>query len=189
LRDGSNLGFVKKYGFAVIEDASHAIGAKYQDAKVGSCQYSHMAVFSFHPVKIITTGEGGMIVTSDSGLHERLNKLRSHGITRQPQEMLGEYHGDWYYQQVELGFNYRMTDMQAALGYNQLGRIEEFLARREEIARRYSEALRELPLILPYQQPKGESAWHLYVICVDPVKTKKTSKTGFLIVCARKALG
>ena len=169
----------QEYGFTVIEDASHAIGAKYQDAKVGACQYSHMAVFSFHPVKIITTGEGGMIVTNDAGLHDSLNKLRSHGLTRDPQEMPGDSHGDWYYQQIALGFNYRMTDIQAALGGSQLGRIEEFLARRREIAQCYNEGLTELPLILPYQQPQSESAWHLYIICIDTGKSKKTRKQVF----------
>ncbi|MDU4959251.1 MAG: UDP-4-amino-4,6-dideoxy-N-acetyl-beta-L-altrosamine transaminase [Sporomusaceae bacterium] len=169
----------QQYGFTVIEDASHAIGATYGNDKVGSCQYSHMVVFSFHPVKIITTGEGGMVVTNNAGLHERLNRLRSHGVVRDAGSMTGDSHGDWYYQQLELGFNYRMTDIQAALGHSQLNRIEAFLARRREIAERYTDELRDLPLVLPSQLPQGKSAWHLYVVCLDTTKTKKTRKQAF----------
>jgi UDP-4-amino-4,6-dideoxy-N-acetyl-beta-L-altrosamine transaminase len=157
----------EQYGFTVIEDASHAIGASYNGAKIGSCRYSHMAVFSFHPVKIITTGEGGMVVTNNASLYERLCKLRSHGITRIPEEMEGDSHGAWYYQQLELGYNYRMTDMQAALGSSQLARIDRFVARRAEIAKFYYYALAELPVILPFQHSGGQSAWHLYVIRLD----------------------
>ena len=161
----------REYGFTIIEDASHAIGGKYRDVPVGNCRYSNMTVFSFHPVKIITTGEGGMVVTNSSELNEKLVRLRSHGITRDPLLMEGEPHGAWYYQQVEFGFNYRMTDMQAALGVSQMTRIDEFVARRHELARRYDKLLAGLPLTLPWQHPDGYSAFHLYVVQVKSTPT------------------
>ncbi|GLI38493.1 UDP-4-amino-4,6-dideoxy-N-acetyl-beta-L-altrosamine transaminase [Geobacter hydrogenophilus] len=154
----------ERYGFIVIEDASHAIGGRYKDEPVGNCRHSTMTVFSFHPVKIITTGEGGMVLTNSAELHERLLRLRSHGITRDPALMKGESHGPWYYEQIELGFNYRMTDIQAALGVSQMTRLEEFVERRHHLAKRYNEALAPLPLTLPWQQPDTHSAFHLYVI-------------------------
>jgi len=157
----------KRYGFRIIEDASHAIGARYKGESVGSCRYSDMTVFSFHPVKIITTGEGGMVLTNNSELHDKLARLRSHGITRDPALMTEAPHGPWYYQQIELGFNYRMTDIQAALGVSQMTRLDEFVARRHELARRYDELLSDLPITLPWQSPKSYSAYHLYVITVD----------------------
>jgi UDP-4-amino-4,6-dideoxy-N-acetyl-beta-L-altrosamine transaminase len=169
----------EEYGFTVIEDASHAIGASYLDNKIGSCRYSHMTVFSFHPVKIITTGEGGMVVTNDAVLHKRLSRLRSHGITRDSAEMIGDSHGDWYYQQVELGYNFRMTDIQAALGSSQLTRIDTFVARRREIATRYSQELFNSAVILPYQQADGASSWHLYVIGVDAAKSTRSRRQVF----------
>lgn len=156
--------FAKRYGLTVIEDASHAIGGSYKDTKIGACTFSDMTVFSFHPVKIITTGEGGMILTNRQDLYEKLIRLRTHGITRSPELMHGESHGPWYYQQIELGFNYRMTDIQAALGVSQMKRIDEFVARRHFIARRYDDALKDLPIILPWQHPDSYSAFHLYVI-------------------------
>ena len=168
-----------RYGFTVIEDAAHAIGAVYDDAKVGSCRYAHMTVFSFHPVKIITTGEGGMVVTNDAGMQEKLCRLRSHGITRDPQQMLGDAHGEWYYQQLELGYNFRMTDLQAVLGDSQVKRIDKFLGKREKVAGRYDSELQNLPLILPYQHPRGKSSWHLYVVCIDTAKTDKTRRMVF----------
>ncbi|SDL64309.1 UDP-4-amino-4,6-dideoxy-N-acetyl-beta-L-altrosamine transaminase [Geoalkalibacter ferrihydriticus] len=128
-----------RYGFLVIEDASHAIGGCYKDGPVGCCRYSAMTVFSFHPVKIITTGEGGMVLTSSPELHEKLVRLRSHGITRDPALMAGESHGPWYYEQIELGLNYRMTDIQAALGTSQMKRLDEFVAQRNHLAKRYDE--------------------------------------------------
>ncbi|MRR52616.1 MAG: UDP-4-amino-4,6-dideoxy-N-acetyl-beta-L-altrosamine transaminase, partial [Rhodocyclaceae bacterium] len=152
-----------RYGFTVIEDASHAIGGRYQGEPVGNCRYSAMTVFSFHPVKIVTTGEGGMVLTNNAEMHERLMRLRSHGITRDPALMAEEPHGPWYYEQIELGFNYRMTDIQAALGVSQMTRLEEFVARRHHLARRYDEALAGLPLTLPWQHPDSWSAFHLYV--------------------------
>lgn len=154
----------EEYGFTVIEDASHAIGGKYQGAPIGGCRFSEMTVFSFHPVKIITTGEGGMVLTNRRDLYERLLRLRSHGITRDPGLMVGASQGAWYYQQIELGFNYRMTDIQAALGASQLERLDEFVRQRHVLAKRYDEELASLPLTLPWQHPDTYSAFHLYVI-------------------------
>ena len=154
----------KRYNFSVIEDASHAIGGRYLDTTIGACTFSEMTVFSFHPVKIITTGEGGMILTNHHDLYEKLVRLRSHGITRDPALMVGKSHGPWYYQQIELGFNYRMTDIQAALGASQLERLDEFVSRRHVLAKRYDDALKDLPLILPWQDPEIYSAFHLYII-------------------------
>jgi len=154
----------KRYGFSVIEDASHALGGRYQETRVGSCVFSDMAIFSFHPVKIITTGEGGMIMTNRKELYDQLVRLRSHGITRNPALMSGEMHGPWYYEQIELGFNYRMNDIQAALGTCQMGRLDEFVERRHLLAERYRNALNGLPITNPWQHPDTYSAWHLYVI-------------------------
>jgi dTDP-4-amino-4,6-dideoxygalactose transaminase len=156
----------ERYGFRVIEDASHAIGGRYQDEPVGNCRYSDVAVFSFHPVKIITTGEGGMAVTNNAELAGRMGRLRSHGITRDPALMAGDPDGTWDYQQIELGFHYRMTDIQAALGLSQMQRLDEFVARRRELASRYDRELATLPVVTPWQHPHTKSAWHLYVIRV-----------------------
>ena len=169
----------KKYGFRVIEDASHAIGGSYQGNKVGSCIYSDMTVFSFHPVKIVTTAEGGMVLTNNRDLYEKLIRLRSHGITRNPAYMQGESDEAWYYQQIELGFNYRMTDMQAALGISQMQRIDEFISRRQMLASVYNEKLAELPLVLPYQHPDADSAWHLYVIKIKQHEGGKSRRQVF----------
>lgn len=155
------------YGFRIIEDASHAIGGRYQGEPVGSCRYSDITVFSFHPVKIITTGEGGVAVTNDSVLAERMQLLRSHGITRDPERMAGESEGAWYYEQIEVGYNYRMTDIQAALGASQMGRVDEWVRRRHAIAARYDNALRGLPLLTPWQHPDTRSALHLYPVRVQ----------------------
>jgi len=154
----------RRFGFKIIEDASHAIGARYLGRPVGDCRYSDITIFSFHPVKIITTGEGGMALTNDAGLARRMELLRSHGITREAELMDRQPDGPWYYQQVELGFNYRMTDLQAALGVSQLTRLDEYVTRRHQLARRYETLLAELPVTLPWQHPDGHSAWHLYVI-------------------------
>jgi UDP-4-amino-4,6-dideoxy-N-acetyl-beta-L-altrosamine transaminase len=161
----------ERYGFKVLEDASHAIGGRYRGAPVGCCQYSDIAVFSFHPVKIITTGEGGLAATNDPHLAARMARLRTHGITRDPQAMRGESDGAWYYQQIELGCNYRMTDIQAALGYSQVQRLDAYVRRRRQIAATYDQELADLPLILPYQDPDAYSAFHLYVVQIDPGKT------------------
>lgn len=153
-----------QYGFTILEDASHAIGGGYKGQPIGSCTWSDMAVFSFHPVKIITTGEGGMVLTHRQDLYERLIRLRSHGITRDPALMEGASHGPWYYQQLELGYNYRITDLQAALGASQLERLATFVERRRELAQRYDRKLADLPVTLPWQHPDAYSAFHLYVI-------------------------
>ncbi|PAU54943.1 UDP-4-amino-4,6-dideoxy-N-acetyl-beta-L-altrosamine transaminase [Pseudomonas sp. PIC25] len=154
----------KRYGFRIIEDASHAIGGKYQGEFIGNCRYSDITVFSFHPVKIITTAEGGMVLTNDAALAERMALLRSHGITREPSKMTHESDGPWYYQQIDLGFNYRMTELQAALGVTQLERLDRYVARRHELARRYDQLLAGLPVTTPWQHPDSYSGLHLYVI-------------------------
>ena len=151
----------KQYGFTVIEDASHAIGADYKDTKVGCCKYSDMTVFSFHPVKIITAGEGGMVLTNSEELYKKLTLYRSHCITRDENLMTKEADGPWYYQQIGLGFNYRMTELQAALGLSQLAKVDKFVARRRRLAERYNELLKDLPLKLPYQNPDTDSSCNL----------------------------
>lgn len=156
----------ERYGFRLIEDASHAIGGRYRGEPIGNCCYADITVFSFHPVKIITTGEGGMALTEDPVLAAKLQRLRTHGITRIPAEMTQAPDGPWYYQQIELGFNYRMTDIQAALGSSQLQRLEAFIARRQELARRYDELLAALPVITPWRHPDAHSAFHL--VCYPP---------------------
>ncbi|WP_430414974.1 UDP-4-amino-4,6-dideoxy-N-acetyl-beta-L-altrosamine transaminase [Marinobacter adhaerens] len=154
----------KRYGFRIIEDASHAIGGKYKGEFIGANRYSDITVFSFHPVKIITTAEGGMALTNDDDLASRMNLLRSHGITRDSALMTQEPDGPWYYQQIELGFNYRMTELQAALGVSQVDRLDDFVARRHELARRYDDMLADFPVATPWQHPDNYSGLHLYVI-------------------------
>jgi dTDP-4-amino-4,6-dideoxygalactose transaminase len=166
-------------GFTVIEDASHAIGGGYRETNIGSCSYSDMTVFSFHPVKIITTGEGGMVMTNRKDLYERLLLFRSHGITRDPGRMHDESHGPWYYEQVELGFNYRMTDMQAALGASQFRRLKEFVERRRYLVQRYNSAFRDLPVVPPWQHPESRSAHHLYVLRLKTNVLKMTRQWVF----------
>ncbi len=168
-----------QYGFKVIEDAAHAIGGRYLGKPIGSCQFSDMVVFSFHPVKVITTGEGGMVVTNKKDLFESLKLLRSHGITRQEDLMQGASHGPWYYQQIGLGFNFRITDIQAALGISQISRLDEFVSRRHHLAARYNQLLRDLPLTLPWQHPDTYSAYHLYVIRLQPDRLQKSRRTIF----------
>lgn len=158
----------KRYGFYVVEDASHALGAHYRDTTVGSCEYSDITVFSFHPVKIITTGEGGMTLTRNTELHEKMLMLRSHGITREPGKMTDASPGGWYYQQLDLGYNYRLTDIQAALGASQMHRLDAFIARRHELAKAYDMSLADLPLVLPTRANHNRSALHLYVIRLRP---------------------
>ena len=169
----------QRYGFKVIEDASHAIGAKYRGEPVGNGRYSDITVFSFHPVKIITTAEGGMAMTNDARLAERLRLLRSHGITRDAAEMTHASDGPWYYQQIALGFNYRMTDLQAALGVSQMQRLDEFVATRYAIAQRYDRLLADLPLVTPWQHSEGASARHLYVIRLQLDKITRTHREVF----------
>lgn len=156
------------YGFKVIEDASHAIGGRYRDAPVGNCAYSDITVFSFHPVKIVTSAEGGMAMTNDAELANHMARLRSHGITRAPEEMVNPSHGPWYYEQIELGYNYRITDVQAALGRSQFTRIDSFVATRHAIAARYRKLLADLPLTQPALETEGYSGLHLYPVLVDP---------------------
>ncbi|RUO79823.1 UDP-4-amino-4,6-dideoxy-N-acetyl-beta-L-altrosamine transaminase [Idiomarina tyrosinivorans] len=169
----------QKYGVRVIEDASHAIGATYQNTPVGRCQYSDICVFSFHPVKIVTTAEGGVATTQSETLAERMREARSHGITRDPSRMQGQTEGDWYYQQISLGYNYRMTELQAALGVAQMARLETFVAARNRLAERYDKQLATLPLILPGRQPQAVSAWHLYVVQIDDQRTDISRKALF----------
>ena len=163
----------QKYGFKIIEDASHAIGGRYKDEPIGNCHYSDITIFSFHPVKIITTGEGGMALTNDTKLAEKMGLLRSHGITRDVADMTHLPDGPWYYQQIELGFNYRMTDLQAALGLSQMRRLDEFIVRRNQIAERYDDLLKKFSLQLPCFQLDSYSARHLYVVRIKGNKSKK----------------
>ncbi|WP_396432664.1 UDP-4-amino-4,6-dideoxy-N-acetyl-beta-L-altrosamine transaminase [Limnohabitans sp.] len=169
----------QKYGFKIIEDASHAIGGQYKGEPIGNGRYSDITVFSFHPVKIITTGEGGMAITNDEELATRLGLLRSHGITRDPDLMTEPMHGPWYYQQVALGYNYRMTDMQAALGLSQMSRLADYVKRRHDIAKHYQTLLAELPLTLPWQHPDSHSAYHLYVVRLQLDKISTTHRQVF----------
>lgn len=154
----------REHGVAVMEDAAHATGATFLGEPVGCCRYADLAVFSFHPVKIITTGEGGMVLTNREDLYRRLLELRSHGITRDPGRMSGSPDGPWYYQQVALGLHYRLTDFQCALGLSQLGRLDAFLARRRALADRYDHLLAGLPVAIPRRDPDAESSWHLYAV-------------------------
>lgn len=154
----------QQYRFKIIEDASHAIGGRHQSQPVGNCRYSDITVFSFHPVKIITAAEGGMAVTNNSELAERMARLRTHGITRDPVHMKNKSAGPWYYEQLELGYNYRMTDMQAALGLSQLSRIDEFVTRRNEIAKRYDSILVDFPVKRTKLINEVYSSWHLYPV-------------------------
>lgn len=154
----------QRYNFKVIEDASHAIGGKYRGEFIGNCRYSDITVFSFHPVKIITTAEGGMALTNSSTLADKMTLLRSHGVTRDPGLMTHEADGPWYYQQIDLGFNYRMTELQAALGVSQMDRLDQYVARRHQLASRYNDLLAELPVTIPWQHPDSYSGLHLYVI-------------------------
>ena len=157
-------GLARRFGFRVIEDASHAIGGRYRNQPVGDCRFSDITVFSFHPVKIITTAEGGMALTNDAELSRRMALLRTHGVSRDPAQFARPADGPWYYEQVALGYNYRLTDIQAALGLSQLARLDEYVARRQALARRYDALLADLPLTLPWQHQDSHSAWHLYVI-------------------------
>lgn len=169
----------QQYGFKIIEDASHAIGGTYRREPVGNCRFSDITVFSFHPVKIITTGEGGMAVTNEDKLASHMARLRTHGITRDPAEMTHEPDGPWYYQQLELGLNYRLTDIHAALGLSQMKRLEEFVETRNQIANRYTKVLAHLPVTVQLQPLDVYSAFHLYVIRLRLPKTKKSHREVF----------
>ncbi|MEH6480032.1 MULTISPECIES: UDP-4-amino-4,6-dideoxy-N-acetyl-beta-L-altrosamine transaminase [Pseudoalteromonas] len=168
-----------EYGFKVIEDASHAIGGRYLEQSIGSCEYSDITVFSFHPVKIVTTAEGGAALTNSKALADKMALYRSHGITRDEALMENASHGGWYYEQVDLGFNYRMTELQAALGVSQMSRLSEFVTARHELAVRYYDKLASLPIILPYQLPNTYSGLHLYVIRLNLNEISKTHKEVF----------
>lgn len=178
----------QKYGFRIIEDASHAIGGKYQGEPIGNCHYSDITVFSFHPVKIVTSAEGGMAVTNDDKLAERMGLLRSHGITRTPELMTKPMEGPWYYQQVDLGYNYRMTDLQGALGASQMTRLEAYVARRHELARRYDALLADLPVTTPWQHPDSYSGLHLYVIRLQLDKIQRTHLEVFEAMRAKNVI-
>jgi dTDP-4-amino-4,6-dideoxygalactose transaminase len=163
----------KEFGFSIIEDASHAVGASYQDEAVGNCRYSDITVFSFHPVKIITTAEGGMAMTNDVALADKMRLLRSHGISRDENQMTEPSHGAWYYQQLLLGFNYRMTDIQAALGLSQSMRLLPIIQKRQLLAANYQRLLSPLPLELPALDDDNISAWHLYIIRLNDKSKRK----------------
>jgi UDP-4-amino-4,6-dideoxy-N-acetyl-beta-L-altrosamine transaminase len=169
----------RRYGFHVIEDASHAVGARFGDSIVGDCRYSDIAVFSFHPVKIITTAEGGLATTKSAELAQRMQMLRSHGITRSAAQLQRPDEGAWYYEQHCLGYNYRMTELQAALGLSQLTRLDEWIARRHALADFYDTELARLPLILPVRPAGSRSALHLYVVQVDSARSQLSRRTVF----------
>jgi UDP-4-amino-4,6-dideoxy-N-acetyl-beta-L-altrosamine transaminase len=169
----------QKYAFKIIEDASHAIGGRYQDEPVGNCRYSDITVFSFHPVKIITTAEGGMSLTNNAELANKMALFRSHGITRDSGQMTHDSDGPWYYQQIQLGYNYRMTEMQAALGVSQMFRLTDYVTRRHQLARRYDELLANLPVISPWQHPDSYSGLHLYPIRLQLGNIKKSHSEVF----------
>ena len=177
-----------KYGFSVIEDASHAIGGRYQDEPIGNGRYSDITVFSFHPVKIVTSAEGGAAVTNCADLAEKLRLLRSHGITRDESLMTQPMDGPWYYEQLDLGFNYRMTEMQAALGLSQMQRLAKFVSKRHRLAERYDKQLQNLPIILPWQHSDSYSARHLYVIRI-PLENHTTSISHLAAFNAMRAAG
>jgi UDP-4-amino-4,6-dideoxy-N-acetyl-beta-L-altrosamine transaminase len=169
----------QEYGFKIIEDASHAIGGKYKNEFIGNCRYSDITVFSFHPVKIITTAEGGMVLTNDEKLAAEMDLLRSHGITRDVAKFNRDSDGPWFYQQIALGFNYRMTELQAALGASQMKRLDDFVSRRQQLAQRYDRLLENLPVKLPQQLSDSYSAYHLYVIRLQLHRITKTHRQVF----------
>lgn len=169
----------QQYGFKIIEDASHAIGGKYQGEYIGSGKYSDISIFSFHPVKIITTAEGGMALTNDKKLAKKMDLLRSHGITRNQEQMTHASDGPWYYQQIELGFNYRLTELQAALGLAQLERLNKYVSKRQKIAAQYNQAFADLPIVLPWQHPDSYSTYHLYIIRLKLNKINKSHRQIF----------
>lgn len=175
----------REYGFKVIEDASHAVGGRHEDLPIGGCVHSDITVFSFHPVKIVTTAEGGVALTNNAKLAENMALFRSHGITRDSALMNEPSHGDWYYQQIALGFNYRMTEIQAALGLSQMSRLDQFVGDRHRLSRRYNEKLSGLPLVLPYQAPFSYSGLHLFIIRLNLCQIRHTQKQVFELLRER----
>ena len=170
----------KRYGFKIIEDASHAIGASYNQIKVGTCTHSDITVFSFHPVKIITSAEGGMALTNDEDIADKISRLRTHGIINDKNKMKQRYENEiWNYQQIDLGFNYRMNDIQAALGLNQLKRLDQYVKRRHEIANFYDTKLKNLPLTTPWQAPNVYSSYHLYPILIKINSDLKSQRQAY----------
>jgi len=170
----------QRYGFKIIEDASHAIGAKYMEEPIGNGRYSDITVFSFHPVKIVTSGEGGMVLTNNAQLAKCMKLLRSHGITSDVTDMISRPSEQlWFYQQIDLGFNYRMTDIHAALGLSQMRRLDEFVAKRHALAKRYDEILSDLPIVIPWQHPDSYSSFHLYIIRLKLEQTGRTHREVF----------
>ena len=178
----------KEYGFKIIEDASHALGGKYKNKPIGNCIFSDITVFSFHPVKIITSGEGGMVLTKDYKLARKLQLLRSHGVTRDTNEMEFNSDGPWYYEQSLLGFNYRMNDIQAALGNNQIKRVDEFVSKRNDIAKRYNDLLKNLPLEKPSLLKDCYSSFHLYIIRLK-IKNLEKNKLKIFVEMRNKKIG
>jgi UDP-4-amino-4,6-dideoxy-N-acetyl-beta-L-altrosamine transaminase len=170
----------REYGFFIIEDASHSIGGKYLDKSIGGCQYSSITVFSFHPVKIITTAEGGLATTNSKKLAEKMNLFRSHGVTRDQSLITKRNAGPWYYQQIDLGFNYRMTELQAVLGISQMKKLDEFVLKRHILQEKYDTLLASLPVIRPYQNQDSYSALHLYPIQIDLHNNSKNRKQIFI---------
>jgi dTDP-4-amino-4,6-dideoxygalactose transaminase len=176
----------RRWNAAIMEDAAHALGGRYQGQPVGNCRYSDLTVFSFHPVKIITTGEGGIVTTNHRELYQALVRLRSHGITRDAAQMGEPAHGPWYYEQIELGYNYRMTDLQAALGASQMDKLDRFVRRRRELADRYDQLLAGLPVRPLARSPQAESAWHLYIIRLQLQKLRKSHRQVFQAMRAQR---
>jgi UDP-4-amino-4,6-dideoxy-N-acetyl-beta-L-altrosamine transaminase len=170
----------KIYGFKIVEDASHAIGGRYEGKPVGASVHSDITIFSLHPVKIITSGEGGVALTNDDALGKKLARLRAHGITRDVGDMQNGSEGPWYYEMLDLGYNYRMTDIHAALGLSQLSRLDEFVMKRQQLAHRYDKVLKDLPLILPERAATEVSALHLYVVQIDPTRSNAYRKDVFV---------
>ncbi|MDH5716656.1 MAG: UDP-4-amino-4,6-dideoxy-N-acetyl-beta-L-altrosamine transaminase [Spirochaetia bacterium] len=177
----------KEYGFFILEDACHALGGKFNNKPVGSCEFSDAAVFSFHPVKMITTGEGGMVLTNKKEIYEKLKLLRTHGIIKEPEFMTKEPDGTWYYEMIDLGFNYRITDFQAALGLSQLKRLNDFIKKRNEIAENYNKQLKDLPVKTPKVNNNTLSAFHLYVVQIN-LEAINNNKNKFFLAVREKGV-
>ncbi len=178
----------KKHELFIIRDACHSIGALYKGNKTGNCKYADMTVFSFHPVKHITTGEGGVVLTNNKKLYDKLLLLRNHGIEKNPKKM-SKYEGMWYYEMVDLGFNYRITDFQCAMGLSQLEKLENFVSKRKKIAQRYSNAFKDLKNLRIPQKRKGrQSSFHLYVVEID-FEELKISRQDFMTKLVKLGVG